>query len=148
MSSFYHKHYTILPNDYFNAGSASSDIKKTLKQLKVSKEIIKKVSVASYEAEINVVIHSFGGSVDLHIVNHTLYLQFTDSGPGIENIELAMKPGYTTASEISRLNGFGAGMGLVNIKASADEMTLISDPNGTILKLKFFLHTEDANETI
>ena len=148
MSSPLHKHYIILTNDYFNAGSASSDIKKTLKALKISKEIIKRVSVAAYEAEINVVIHSFGGTVDLHIIDQTLFLQFMDSGPGIEDIELAMKPGYTTASEISRLNGFGAGMGLVNIKASADDMTLVSDPNGTILKLKFNLQVEDAHEVV
>ena len=131
------RHFVIQPNDYFNAGFASSEMKKVLRHHKLPLDFIKRVSVACYEAEINVVIHSFGGFVDFLMDQKRIYVQFIDSGPGIENIELAMQPGFTTANEESRLNGFGAGMGLVNIKKSADQMTLISDPNGTVLKLVF-----------
>lgn len=137
------KHYEIKAFDFDLAGAMSSDIKKTLKQMKLKFDFIKRVSVACYEAEINIVIHSHGGYGDLSIENNILYLQFIDSGPGIKDISLAMAPGYTTANEESRLNGFGAGMGLINIKNSSDDMSLISDVNGTVLKLKFYI-TEDS----
>lgn len=139
------RHYVIVPNDYNEAGKASSDIKRSLKRLQLSWDLIKRVSVASYEAEINIVIHSFGGTADFKIDGDVIYLQFMDCGPGIPDIELAMQEGYSTANEISRLNGFGAGMGLKNIKKSADDMILVSDCNGTILKLKFFIREEDKN---
>ncbi len=138
-----YKHYEIKPFDFDKAGSMSSDIKRTLKQLKFNFDFIKRVSVACYEAEINIVIHSLGGYGDFRIENQVVYLQFIDIGPGILDINLAMTPGYTTANDESRLNGFGAGMGLINIKNSADEMALLSDANGTVLKLKFFM-TEDS----
>jgi serine/threonine-protein kinase RsbT len=137
------KRYTVAKGDYFNAGSASSDIKKVLRSKQLDKDLIKRVSVAAYEAEINMVIHSLGGTVDFKWIDDRIYLQFVDIGPGIPDIPLAMTPGYSTADETSRLNGFGAGMGLVNIQKSADEMTLISDPNGTVLKLVF--HVKEAS---
>ncbi|PKL00234.1 MAG: anti-sigma regulatory factor [Tenericutes bacterium HGW-Tenericutes-1] len=137
------KHYEIKAFDFDLAGAMSSDIKRTLKQLKFEFDFIKRVSVACYEAEINIVIHSHGGYGDFSIVDKAVYLQFIDCGPGIQDINLAMTPGYTTANEESRLNGFGAGMGLTNIKNSSDEMSLISDVNGTVLKLKFYI-TEDS----
>jgi anti-sigma regulatory factor (Ser/Thr protein kinase) len=136
------KHYDIHPFDFDHAGKMSSDVKKTLKQAGLNFDFIKRVSVAAYEAEINIVIHSVGGYADFKMIDNVVYLQFIDYGPGIENIELAMTPGYSTANEISQLNGFGAGMGLINIKNSCDEMSLLSDPNGTVLKLKFIM-TED-----
>jgi len=137
------KHFDISPFDFDHAGMMSSDIKRTLKQLKFNFAFIKKISVACYEAEINIVIHSVGGYGDLKLEDNHVYLQFIDRGPGIQDINLAMTPGYTTANEESRLNGFGAGMGLTNIKNSCDEMSIVSDPNGTVLKLKFFI-TEDS----
>lgn len=140
------KQYFVAANDFFNAGSASSDIKKILKSKKFSPELVKRVSVAAYEAEINIVIHSFGGTVDFLLAEDAIYLQFSDSGPGIADIALAMTPGYSTANEVSRLNGFGAGMGLNNIQQSADTMDLISDPNGTVLKLKFLILEEQSHE--
>jgi len=139
------RHYVIVPNDYNEAGKASSDIKRALKQLHFSWDLIKRVSVASYEAEINIVIHSLGGYADFKIDGDVIYLQFIDDGPEIPDIALAMREGYSTASEISRLNGFGAGMGLKNIKKAADEMILVSDCNGTVLKLKFRIREEDKN---
>lgn len=140
------KQYIVAANDFFNAGSASSDIKKLLRNKKLPVDLVKRVSVAAYEAEINIVIHSFGGIVDFLLTEDAIYLQFSDTGPGIADIPLAMTPGFTTANEISRLNGFGAGMGLSNIKQSADFMDLISDPNGTVLKLKFLLPEEPQHE--
>lgn len=137
------RHYEIKPFDFDHAGVMSSDIKRTLKQLKLNFDLLKRVSVACYEAEINIVIHSVGGYGDFRLENNIVYLQFVDHGPGIPDIELAMTPGFTTANELSRLNGFGAGMGLTNIKNSCDEMSIVSDPNGTVLKLKFYL-TEDC----
>lgn len=139
------RHYPIVPNDYNEAGKASSDIKRTLKKMKYSWNLIKRVSVAAYESEINIVIHSKGGFADFKVCDTDIYLQFIDCGPGIPDIELAMQEGYTTATEENRINGFGAGMGLSNIKKSADEMTLISDCNGTVLKLRFFIREEDKN---
>ncbi len=142
----YRKHFEIQAGNYDEAGKAASEIKRALKSYHYSKEIIKRVSVASYEAEINIVIHSQGGSADFLITDEAIYLQFSDIGPGIENIELAMTEGYSTASDLSRLNGFGAGMGLANIKKSADEMQISSDPFGTVLKLKFYSFGEQNNE--
>jgi len=139
------RHYVIVPNDYNEAGKASSDIKRFLKRLKLSWDLIKRVSVASYEAEINIVIHSIGGYADFKIDGDVIYLQFIDCGPGIPDIELAMQEGYSTATEENRINGFGAGMGLSNIKKAVDEMTLVSDINGTVLKMKFFIREEDKN---
>jgi len=139
------QHYVIIPNDYNEAGQASSNIKRTLKKMKYSWELIKRVSVAAYEAEINIVIHSLGGYADFKIENDIIYLQFIDCGPGIADINLAMQEGYSTATEENRLNGFGAGMGLKNIKKSADDMILVSDCNGTVLKLKFQIREEDKN---
>ena len=136
------KHYTIIPFDFDKAGSMSSDVKRTLKDKGLSFDFIKRVSVAAYEAEINIVIHSLGGYADFKVLDDIVYLQFIDIGPGIQNLELAMTPGFSTANDESRLNGFGAGMGLINIKNSADEMSLLSDPNGTVLKLKFYIREE------
>lgn len=147
----FRKHFDIQAGNYDEAGKAASEIKRVLKQLHFSKDLQKRVSVASYEAEINIVIHSVGGAVDFLIQDNQIFLQFVDNGPGIEDIALAMTEGYSTASELSRLNGFGAGMGLSNIKKSADEMTLVSDPCGTVMKLKFIdreVVEDDSSQTI
>lgn len=139
-------HFEIEAGNFHDAGKAASEIKRILKQHHFSKELIKRISIAAYEAEINIVIHSLGGFVDLLIQEKKIYLQFFDIGPGIENIELAMEEGYSTANEESRLNGFGAGMGLSNIKKSSDQMTMISDPQGTVLKLEFLITAGDQVE--
>ena len=144
----YSKHFDIQAGNYDEAGKAASEIKRILKGNHFSKDLIKRVSVASYEAEINIVIHSKGGYADFLLLDDMVLLQFIDFGPGIENIELAMTEGFSTASDLSRLNGFGAGMGLNNIKKSSDEMSIMSDPNGTVLKLKFYIYGEDNHEGI
>lgn len=119
-------HFDVYGGEYTSAGSASSMLKKTLRQLGISNEIIRKVSIAMYEAEINMVIHAYGGSIDVEITPEKIYIILKDQGPGIENLDLAMKVGYSTASKEAREMGFGAGMGLPNIKKNSDELKINS----------------------
>jgi len=133
------KEYQIIAKNYEFAGRASSDIKKTLKNMEIDRNLMKRVCSASYEAEINVVIHSFGGFAVFQMDDSKIVLDFIDDGPGIQNIDLAMTEGYSTATELDHSNGFGAGMGLPNIKRIADEMDLRSDHYGTHLKITFYL---------
>ena len=134
------KTYFIKPKDYDLAGYASSDVKKILKQMSFERHLIKRICSSSYEAEINVVIHSYGGIMSFSFDESKVELEFIDYGPGIEDIELAMQEGYSTASDLDRQNGFGAGMGLVNIQRQADHMEITSSPNGTTLKIFFERH--------
>lgn len=112
--------FEIEPGNFILAGEASSKIKETLKKLGVKPEILKKVAIVSYEAEMNIVIHSIGGILKAIISKDKIEIIAQDSGPGIENIELAMKEGYSTAPEEIRNLGFGAGMGLPNMKKYSD----------------------------
>lgn len=131
------KQYQIIARNYDLAGRASSAVKQALKSIHLSRQEIKRICSASYEAEINVVIHSMGGYVDIFIENDYIQLNFYDDGPGIEDIEKAMVDGYSTATPEDHRNGFGAGLGLSNIKRCADKMELASSSEGTILKLTF-----------
>lgn len=131
--------YQIIARNYELAGRASSSIKRYLKQENIDRHLTKRICSASYEAEINVVIHSVGGYVVFEHTNDKIEMNFYDDGPGILDIELAMTEGYSTASESAHLNGFGAGMGLSNIKKCADEMMIESSNEGTHLKLIFHL---------
>jgi len=133
------KEYQIIAKNYELAGRASSDIKKTLKNMEIDRNLMKRICSASYEAEINTVIHSYGGFAVFQIDDTKVILDFIDDGPGIQNIDLAMTEGYSTATELDHSNGFGAGMGLPNIKRIADEMDLRSDHYGTHLKIIFYL---------
>ena len=126
----YSREYNIERNDIANAGTVSSLTKRALKDRGLSREFIKQVTIGVYEAEINVVIHSYGGKANVVIT-------FQDKGPGIPNIEQALTAGYSTASSYAIENGFGAGMGLPNIKAVSDEMDLQSSEDGTYLRIKF-----------
>ena len=137
--SVFKKHYSIEPMNFDLAGQMSSDLKRHLKQMNFSFDLIKRICVAAYEAEINIVIHSMGGYADVWIDENEVMLQFIDCGPGIPDIDLALTPGFTTANELVQLHGFGAGMGLNNISSCADDMRILSDSNGTVLKLKFFI---------
>jgi len=136
------KEYQIIAKNYELAGRASSDIKKTLKNMDIDKMLMKRICSASYEAEINIVIHSYGGFAVFQIDEEKVVLDFIDDGPGIDNIDLAMMEGFSTATELDHSNGFGAGMGLPNIKNIADEMDLRSDKFGTHLKIIFYLGGE------
>lgn len=118
-----------------DAGYISSYVKNKLVNLNIDKTIIRRVVVATYEAEINVTIHSFGGECDFEIYNDHIYVVFKDTGPGIEDIEQAMVAGYSTASKDAISYGFGAGMGLLNIKNACDEFRISSSKEGTIVEI-------------
>lgn len=135
----YFKEYNIERNDIGNAGTIASLTKRALKNRGLSREFIKQVTIGVYEAEINVVIHSYGGKVTVGITDDAVDITFKDRGPGIPNIENAMTAGYSTASSYAIENGFGAGMGLPNIKAVSDEMELTSSSDGTNLHIKFYI---------
>jgi len=129
-------HYDINGSDFSAAGEASSAVKKVLAQLSVNPSIIRRVAIAMYEAEINTVIHANGGVADIEITPEKIVIVFTDNGPGIPNIELAMNEGYSTASSQIRELGFGAGMGLPNMKKYADELIIDSKVGvGTTVKM-------------
>ena len=123
-----HYHYDVPGDDFTRAGMASSAVKQTLKQLGLDPETVRKMSISLYEGEINMVIHAGGGQIDVDIDDEKIVAVLTDNGPGIENIELAMQEGWSTASEQVRGLGFGAGMGLPNMKKYSDEMTIDSKP--------------------
>ena len=114
--------YAISPDDFTRAGEASSDVKKKLKQMGVSPEAVRKVSIAMYEGEINMVSHAKGGEIRVEITPEKILMVLDDVGPGIPDVELAMKAGYSTAPDEVRSLGFGAGMGLPNMKKYTDSM--------------------------
>lgn len=117
-------HYDVDGKDFTLAGSTSGSVKKYLRQLGVAPDAIRRVSIAMYEAEINMVIHAEGGTIDIEISPDTIHVVCKDKGPGIPDIEKAMQEGYSTASNEIRELGFGAGMGLPNIKMYSDEMKI------------------------
>ncbi len=118
--------YEVPADDFTRAGEASSNVKSKLKMMGVSPEIIRKVAIAMYEGEINMVIHAFGGTIHVTVSPDEIEMILKDQGPGIENIELAMTAGYSTAPDNIRSLGFGAGMGLPNMKKYSDEMIIDS----------------------
>lgn len=124
MSDALHLKYEVSDEDFTRAGEASSDVKKRLKQLAISPEVIRKVSIALYEGEINMVIHANGGTIDVYISEESITMILADSGPGIPDIAKAMEAGYSTAPDNIRTLGFGAGMGLPNMKKNSDEMQI------------------------
>jgi serine/threonine-protein kinase RsbT len=133
-------HYKISASDFASAGEASSSVKKILNQLGISPEIIKKVAISMYEAEMNAFIHANGGSADVEISQQKITIVIRDEGPGIPDIVLAMKEGYSTASDRIRKMGFGAGMGLPNIKRYSDELEITSEVSkGTCVKLTVYI---------
>ena len=117
-------HYTISPDDFTRAGEASSDVKSKLKKMGVTPEAVRKVAIAMYEGEINMVIHAKGGGITVHISTERIEMVLEDVGPGIPDIDLAMQAGYSTAPDAVRSLGFGAGMGLPNMKKYSDEMEI------------------------
>ena len=133
-----HEEYEVIQDDYANAGKVSSQIKDILKSVGIDPRVLRNIAVACYEAEINLVIHTMGGKVILELMDDgVVKLVFEDKGPGIENIEKAMTPGFSTADEEARSLGFGAGMGLPNIKRVSDTFDLETSPEGTKLRLSF-----------
>ncbi|MGI6466674.1 MAG: ATP-binding protein [Sphaerochaetaceae bacterium] len=132
--------FDVKMGDFSNAGKVSSEIKGILKQLNINPKDIKRIIVALYEAEVNVVAHSYGGKIECLIDSDRVIANIADTGPGIADIDLAMKEGYSTATEEVREMGFGAGMGLANIKKNSDEMNIESElGKSTNIKLIFYL---------
>ena len=118
--------YDVPGDDFTSAGFASSDVKGMLKKMGVPPQVVRKVAIAMYEGEINLVIHGGGGKIAVEITPEQVKMVLSDHGPGIENIELAMQEGWSTAPDSVRNLGFGAGMGLPNMKKYSDEMKLES----------------------
>lgn len=138
MTPILHEKYIVVRDDYADAGSASSQVKETLKHIGVDTRMLRRISVASYEAEINMIIHAWGGVITMNLYDDgSVTMEFKDPGPGISDIEKAMTPGWSTADQKARELGFGAGMGLPNIKRVADEFDIKSSPEGTTLTLGF-----------
>jgi len=136
--------FNIKGNDFDNAGKASTTMKKNLKRLGIRPDIIQRVAIASYEAEMNVVIYTDGGTMQYNIAEDHISIEVTDNGPGIEDIEKAMQPGFTTSESWVKELGFGAGMGLPNIKKCSDTMDLQSTVGaGTTLKIEIFIGEDD-----
>jgi len=127
----------VVDGSFVRAGDASSRLKKMLKELGFPQDVVRRVAVASYEAEINMVIHANGGTITANISPSEIELVFADRGPGIPNIERAMQPGWSTASRTARSMGFGAGMGLPNIKKFSDFFLLETEIGiGTVLTVR------------
>jgi len=119
--------YVIEAGNFTKAGDASSSFKKVLKQLNVDPQVIKRIVVSLYEAEVNIVAHANGGKVICDVDTSRVNIQLIDEGPGIPDIQKAMQAGYSTASAKVREMGFGAGMGLQNIKNNSDELIITSE---------------------
>ncbi len=133
-------HYDVPGDDFTRAGEASGSVKRFLKKLGFDSKVIRNVSIAMYEAEINMVIHAGGGTADVEVSPEYIKITLTDHGPGIPNIELAMKEGYSTAPDNVRALGFGAGMGLPNIKKYTDEMKIDTEVGkGTTIYLTIYV---------
>ncbi len=124
MSDTIKLHYTVSPDDFTRAGEASGDVKSKLKKMGVSPEAVRKVAIAMYEGEINMVIHADGGNIDVEISEDDITMILADKGPGIADIEKAMQAGWSTAPDNIRSLGFGAGMGLPNMKKYSDDMQI------------------------
>ena len=131
-----HNEFTVVEGDFANAGKASSEIKKTLKQLNIDNQKIKKIVVAVYEAEVNAIAHAYGGTIYVDLDEEKICVLIKDKGPGIPDIARAMEKGFSTASAKVREMGFGAGMGLPNIKNNVDELDIQTEVGvGTAIKM-------------
>ena len=131
--------YNIDANDFINAGKASSAIKGSLKSMGINAQIVRRIAITSYEAEINIVIHSFGGQIHCDLYEDKIVITSQDTGPGISDIEMAMTEGFSTATEDVRELGFGAGMGLPNMKKFSDQFDIRSSVDGTVINITIYL---------
>lgn len=133
--------YRVNPEDFAKAGDASSNTKKVLKKLGIPSDITRRVAIVTYEAEINITIHSNGGEIIVSIDKAKIEIIARDYGPGIPDIDRAMEKGYSTASDHVREMGFGAGMGLPNMKRCSDEFQIESQKGkGTTVTSTIYIH--------
>lgn len=117
-------HYEVSGDDFTRAGEASGDVKRVLKELGFDPDVVRNVSIAMYEGEINMVIHADGGDITVEISPQCIHMVLADKGPGIPDVEQAMQAGWSTAPDEVRSLGFGAGMGLPNMKKYTDSMSI------------------------
>ena len=142
------KSYYIKERDFIRAGTASIQIQNILKSLGFDPKLIRRIAICSYEGEMNVVMHGEAGRLTIEVAARKLALDISDTGPGIDDIGLAMQEGFSTASDEYRKMGFGAGMGLPNMKKNADRMTIQSSKgNGTHVQMFFSLNPATGGRT-
>ncbi len=133
--------FVIEGNNFYAAGKASTEIKLILKQLGIDSTVIRRVAIATYEAEMNVVMYAQHGILTFEVTPRTIRVIVNDLGPGIPDIELALKEGYSTATDKMREMGFGAGMGLPNIKKNSDEFKIESTVGrGTTVEFTMYIN--------
>ncbi len=133
-------HFVVDGNNFTLAGNASGQLKKNLRELGIAPEIVRRAAIAMYEGEINMVIHAGGGEADVKITEDLIEIVLADKGPGIKDINAAMQEGFSTAPDDIRSLGFGAGMGLPNMKRYTDEMKIESElGKGTTITMKIKL---------
>ena len=145
MNELLHEVYPVEKGAFETAGEVSGTIKRMLRKLGVPSQVIRRVSVASYEVELNLVIHSLGGQMEITIEPESVTLDVADRGPGIPDLDLAMQEGWSTASEQVRRMGFGAGMGLPNIKKNSDVLSIETEKGqGTKVTMIIYIR-EDKN---
>jgi len=139
MSKFI-KSFHIKARDFIRAGEASINVQNILKSMNFDSQLIRRIAICGYESEMNVVMHGGDGSLSIEVDTDRLVLEVSDDGPGIEDIELAMQAGYSTANDDYREMGFGAGMGLPNMKKNSDQITIESvKGQGTHVRMLFLI---------
>jgi serine/threonine-protein kinase RsbT len=127
MAEAFESVYHVLGRDFTNAGRVSTQIKDTLKRLGINPAVVRRVAIVSYEAEMNLVMYATRGQILLNVSSEAVTIRIEDEGPGIRDVSLAMQEGWSTATPEMREMGFGAGMGLPNIRKNADEFTISSE---------------------
>ncbi|MHC1692312.1 MAG: CBS domain-containing protein [Sphaerochaetaceae bacterium] len=140
--------FSILKHDFENAGFASTQIKKKLKESGAFPHTIRRAAIAAYELEMNIVVHSNGGEIVAEYGPDSVTITSQDTGPGIPDLDKAMEPGFSTANEWIRSLGFGAGMGLPNVKSVSDGFSITSSPNGTIVNCVIRFTDQEKNHLV
>lgn len=140
--------YKITGGDFSNAGTVASSVKKILRQLNIDHAIAKRIVIALYEGEVNIVAHAYSGIIEVDIDNDRIRILLKDNGPGIPDIPKAMEEGFSTASPLVREMGFGAGMGLSNMNRNSDLMNITSETGtGTVVELVNYLRPDAEKVT-
>jgi len=146
MSKF-KKSFHVKARDFIRAGEASINVQNLLKSLNFDARLIRRVAICGYEGEMNAVMHGGDGNLSVEVDSDRLTLEISDDGPGIDDIELAMQAGFSTANDDHREMGFGAGMGLPNMKKNSDQILIESKKNqGTLVRMTFFLPEEGKTD--
>jgi anti-sigma regulatory factor (Ser/Thr protein kinase)/predicted transcriptional regulator len=138
--------YDVIGHDFKRAGECASRLKTTLRRLNLHPQIVRRIAIATYEAEMNLIIYTEGGKINVRVEPHEIFVEVEDSGPGIPDIDKVLQPGYSTAPEWVRELGFGAGMGLNNIHKCSDKMNLRSTV-GKGTRLSIYISTEEESKS-